>query len=1078
MRKTIYLTFFRKSKMLRILFVYALLALPVMFITGNLKASELLQDKQTITGTVTSAADNAAMPGVTVQVKGTSTGTITDLDGKYSISASPTDILVFTLIGYQTEEFTVGTNTVINVLLEEEIIDINEVVVIGYGVQKKKLNTGATLNMGGEDIQKLNSTSTMDALKGLSPGISITQNSGLPGSGNKIFIRGIGTTGNYKPTYIVDGIQVGDIDNLSPSDIESIDVLKDAASAAIYGSRGANGVVLVTTKKGRKSDAPIVTYSGYYGWQNVANPPDLLNAQEYAEAMNEGNINAGYDPFTFANVPNWEEIENGTWSGTNWFKEIEDPNAPVQSHALNITGGSDRSIYSLGASYYDQQGILGKQANNDYKRINLRLNSEHVLFKLKDHNFITLGENFTFTNEKNPTIRTGNIYWNDVHNMLVASPFLPMSADTITDRAYPYHYAIGWNSQESNPVAEMINQSKWNTNNNNTIIGNVYAEIQPIKNLTLRSAFGINNWYGSSRHWTPAYELSDVSFNLNDQVDQSMYSGYTWTSTSTATYTFNLNNVHNFTLLAGSEATRTARSLNMNGHNEGSIFNDPEYGYLDNFEILDAENASLANFGGRDDYGWAMLSYFGRLSYDYKETYLATFVVRADASSNFPAENRWGDFYSFSGGWVLSNEDFMKNTSNWLNFMKLRFSWGQNGNQDIARDFAYLSAISFEGQNYYFGPDHSLSTTGTTPYQVPNPNISWETSQQIDIGTDMNFINNRLQFSIDWYQKDTKDWLVEKISSVMDGTLPPWINGGLIRNTGIETVLRWNDRIGEFKYGISGTFAYNKNEVIEIPSEDSIFHGPESVLSQGTAEMFRAEAGYPIGYFWGYETDGIFQNQSEVDAYVNADGDPILNGVAPGDIRFVDRNGDGEITPDDKTMIGSPHPDFIFGLQLNFEYKGIYFEFTGNGQAGNQIAKNYRSNDSYRHNYTREVYDQAWRGEGTSNKYPRLYRGSHRNYQWISDVFIYDADFFRLSNITLGYNFKNLLPAMPMKEFRVYASFKNLYVITKYPGMDPEVGYAPSDDNNPDNDYKWGSGIDLGLYPSARSFLLGVNITF
>lgn len=1070
---------FRKGKMLRIFTLCALLTLPVIFIAGTLKASDLLQDKQTITGTVTSAVDNSPMPGVTVQVKGTSVGTITDLDGNFSVSASSTDILVFSLIGYLSEEIPVGTNTKLSIVLDEDIIDLDEVVVIGYGVQKKKLNTGATLNVGGEDIQKLNSSSTMDALKGLSPGISITQNSGLPGAGNKIFIRGIGTTGNYKPTYIVDGIQVGDIDNLSPSDIESIDVLKDAASAAIYGSRGANGVVLVTTKKGRKSDAPQVTYSGYYGVQNVANPPELLNAQQYAEAMDEGNINAGMDPFNFAaTVPDWESIENGTWEGTNWFKEIEDKNAPVQNHALNITGGSDRSIFSLGASYFDQQGILGKQVNNDYKRINVRLNSEHILFKIKGHDFITLGENFTYTNEKNPAMRTGNIYWNDVHNMLVSSPFLPMDADTITDAAYPYHYAIGWNSQEGNPIAGMENNAKWNTNNNNTIVGNVYVEIQPIKNLKVRSAFGANNWYGFSRRWTPAFAHSDVSSNVNDVVEQRMYSGFTWTSTTTATYNFTLKNVHNFTILAGNEATRTATDLKMDGHNEHSIFNDPEYGYLDNFAILDAENAALANFGGRDDYGWSMLSYFGRISYDFREKYLATYVYRLDGSSNFNTGHKWGDFHSFSAGWVLSNESFMESTSSWLNFMKLRFSWGQNGNQDIARDFVYLSQIEFEGVNYFFGNDHSISTLGTQPYQVPNPDIFWETSQQLDLGADMNFLNNRLQFAIDWYQKDTKDWLVEKIASAMDGTRAPWINGGLIRNSGIETVVRWNDRVGDFKYGVSGTLAYNKNKVIEIPSEDSIFHGPESVLSQGTAEMFRAEAGYPIGYFWGYETDGIFQTQAEVDAYVNGNGDPLLAGAAPGDIIFVDRNNDGEVTPDDKTMIGSPHPDFIFGLQLNLEYKGFYLEFTGNGQAGNQIAKNYRSNDSYRHNYTMEVYENAWRGEGTSDRFPRLYRGSHRNYQWISDVFIYDADFFRISNVTIGYDLKKLFTQLPMSEVRLYGSAKNLYTFTKYPGMDPEVGYSPSDDANPDNDYSWGGGIDLGLYPSARTFLVGLNITF
>ncbi len=500
------------------------------------------QEKQ-ITGKVTDAS-GAPLPGVNVVIKGTQTGVFTDNAGNFTILVKPEDVLVFSSVGFIPEEYQVGSRTVIDVTLEEEVIGMDEVVVIGYGTQKKKLNTGANINIDGEMIKSLNTTSSMDALKGLTPGVSITQNNGVPGAGNKIFIRGIGTIGNFTPLYIVDGVAVGDIDNLSPADIEDIDILKDAASAAIYGSRGANGVILVTTKKGKLNTKPTITYSGYYGWQNIYKRPELLNAQEYVEAMNEANANANMAPFNYErDVPYWDRILSGEWKGTNWFEIIEDKNAPVQSHTFNITGGSERSTYSIGAAYYEQQGVLGKQVNNDYKRINLRLNSEHVLVTTNSgRNLLVLGENLTYTNEKNPTIRTGNIYWNDLHNMLVASPFLPMYADSINDPAYPYHYAIRWNSQESNPVAEMILQSKYNTNNNNTLIGNAYMELQPIRNLIIRSSFGINNWYGSSRQWIPAYNLSDVSKNVNDQVNQSMYSGFTWTSTNTITYSLNLMN--------------------------------------------------------------------------------------------------------------------------------------------------------------------------------------------------------------------------------------------------------------------------------------------------------------------------------------------------------------------------------------------------------------------------------------------------------------------------------------------------------------------------------------------------------
>jgi TonB-linked SusC/RagA family outer membrane protein len=499
---------------------------------------------------------------------------------------------------------------------------------------------------------------------------------------------------------------------------------------------------------------------------------------------------------------------------------------------------------------------------------------------------------------------------------------------------------------------------------------------------------------------------------------------------------------------------------------------------------LDETNYLLAKIKGKDEYGWGLLSYFGRISYNYRETYLFDFVLRRDGSSNFDKGKRFSTFPSIAAGWVLSNESFMDGTKNWLNYMKIRAGWGQNGNQDVSRKFVYLSSIDLIGVNYYFGPDYTTISTGSTPAQVPNPDISWETAEQTNIGTDIGFLNNQLQFSFDWYRKDTKDWLVEKISSSMDGTDPPWVNGGLIRNSGIEMLLRWNDYSGDFSYGITGTFAYNKNEVIEVPSNDSIFHGPANVLSQGTSELFRAEAGFPIGYFWGFETDGVLQTEEEAAAWVGPEGEPYFDGTRAaqqqhaGDLRFVDQNNDGEIDDEDKVMIGSPHPDIIVGLQLNFDYKGIFLQITGNGQFGQQVAKNYRSVDSYRNNWTKEVYDARWHGEGTSDQYPKLWRGGHRNQTYISDIYIYDADFFRISNLTIGYDFGKFFKGKVVQELRVYGSVKNLHTFTKYPGMDPEVGYSPTNDDDPDEDYKWGSGIDLGLYPQSRSFIIGLNVTF
>lgn len=1026
------------------------------------------QQSQKVSGTVTTATGEP-VPGATVVVKGTTMGTVTDFDGHYTISVVPADAtLVISFVGMKIVEVPVANQSVIDIEMEEESIGLEEVVAIGYGVQKKKLATGANMNVKGEDIQALNTTTAMDALKGITPGVNITQSNGQPGAGNKINIRGIGTTGNSSPLYIVDGVIQGNIDYLSPNDIESIDVFKDAASAAIYGSRGANGVILVTTKKGRKNQRPVITYDAYYGVQNVYKLPDLLNAQEYANIMDEALVNSGNAPHDFASlVPDWDKIQSGEWKGTNWFKEIMVDDAPVQSHSLGIQGGSKNSIYSFGASYLDQEGIIGSTSDNYYKRFNLRLNTEHILLNNSDFDILTFGENLTFTNSKSNAIRQGNIYWNDVHNALVASPFLPMYDDN-----GDYHQTIGWNSSDGNPAALMEYQTKYGENDNNQLVGSFYLVVQPIKNLKFRSSLGFNMFWGNSRSWIPNYNLGPRFVTDGDQVSQNLWTGRSIIQDNTLSYSFDIDGIHNFEALIGNSFEKSVQDVNLSITNRNSLFQDFEHAYIDNTPGA----SSITSIGGSDRYGWGMMSYFGRLSYNYKETLLFSAMLRGDGSSRFPKENRWGYFPSVSAGYVMTNSAFMENTSELIDFLKIRGSWGQVGNERVS-SFLYSSTMAYlnDGNAFYnwsytFGGDKTTNEIGSKPARIPNPEIGWETSEQLNFGLDAAFFNSRLSLNFDWYKKDTKDWLVWTDIPVHNGLSGVTINGGQVTNKGIEIALGWNDYSGKFKYGATVSLAHNKNEITSINNSEGIIHGPGNVLSQGTGEIFRAQVGFPIGYFWGYETDGVIQNEEEAAAWVGPDGTPYYDDQQPGDLRWVDQNEDGRINELDKVKIGDPNPDYILGIQLNAEYKGVYVNATANGSFGQQIAKSYRSfADSYKNNYTTDVF-KRWHGEGTSNTHPRLLSSPHRNTQNLSDLYIQDGDYLRISNLTIGYDLKKIVKKFFLSEMKVYFTAQNLYTFTNYDGMDPEIGYG--------QDYSWASGIDLGLYPAARTYLVGVSLKF
>jgi len=1011
--------------------------------------------RRRVTGVISDPSGEPII-GANIIVKGTTTGTVSDFDGRFDMDVPANSILKISYIGYVEQEIRIAAgkeNYLVQLKEDSEMLD--EVVVVGYGVQKKKLVTGASVQVKGEDIQKLNTVNALGALQSQTPGVNITQMSGMPGEGFKVTIRGLGTVGSSSPLYIIDGVTGGDINDLNPADIQSIDVLKDAASAAIYGARAANGVILITTKQGRIGKAT-VTLDAYFGLQNPYKMPDILGPQDYAMLQNEGRTNDGLDPYDFASlVPDWDRIQNG-WEGPQWLKSIRNKNAPTQNYALNISGGTEQSVYSVGVSYTSQEGIFGKPVVPDFQRITTRVNTEYILYKKNNLDVIKVGENITYTYREKTGISITDRYNNNINSMIKASPFMP-----VYDSEGDYHASIPWDIREANPIGVMDYTSGQNLTKNNNLKANGYIEIQPVSKLKIRSNFGFTNSSKSYRKFIPEFYLSTITFRNENTVEQEMSVGNRWLWENTINYNFTLNSQHNFDVLVGQSMEKNGLGESMKGKNVNSIFDDFEHAYLDNTKTIYADKTSLSGFP------WGkhrLASFFGRVNYDWKETYMATLVMRADGSSNFSRGNRWGYFPSVSAGWVMTNESWMEPVTSVMDFMKLRASWGQNGNQEID-NFQYLSTIAFN-TSYFWGPDKQTEIVGAYPDILSNPDVKWETSEQYDFGLDARFFGGRLGFAFDYYIKNTKDWLVR--APVLDtyGTGAPYINGGDVRNSGVEIAFNWNDQAGDFRYGVNLNLTHNKNEVTRIANSEGIIHGDANVLSEGTSEMYRAQVGYPIGYFYGYKTAGIFQTEAEIENYKGAK----YPNTVPGGLIYVDVDGDGEITEEDRTMIGNPHPKLNMGLSLNFEYKGFDLLISTMGSFGHQIARSYRSfADNPKENWTADIFDR-WHGEGTSNKIPRLTSGTHSNWRNISDIFIENADYFRIQNVTLGYDFKKLFPAMLLGQARLYVTAQNLWTITGYSGMDPEIGYGYGKD--------WVSGIDLGFYPAPRTFLIGVNLKF
>ncbi len=1031
------------------------------------------QQAKKIQGTVVDAKGEPVI-GATVQVVGSKAGSVTDLDGHFSLDAEPGATLRISYVGYLTKTVK-ATAGAMNITIEEDSQSLDEVVVVGYGTMKKKLVTGATAQVKGDDIAKLNTTNPLQAMQGQMAGVSIQSTSGQPGSDMKVQIRGLGTVGSSSPLYLIDGIG-GDISNLNPADIESIDVLKDAASAAIYGAQAANGVVLVTTKSGKEGRSQI-TFDAYKGWQSAARKAEMLNSSEYMTIMDEQQINSGNQPYDWAGMNSIRDA-HGNLINTDWVDTMFKDNANIESYTLGISGGSKASTYAMSMGYMSQEGIVGGKDVSNYARYNFRINSEHTVIK----DLLKVGEQVSFVYKKSKGIGVGNQYNNDLRGAFGTSPLAPVYNDVYGENASSYQYydspynatdASDWYPYDGNPYGSMMTRVN-NENKNGTFNGNVYAELTPLKGLKLRTVFG--TVYGTSeyRSFTPFYHFSPYTYNdTRTSVNQNMNHGLTMTWTNTAQYDFNIAD-HAFNALLGMESSRYEGTYV--GANNGSLkegFDDWNHAYVSNGTASSSTDGLGASGSPNDES--RNVSYFGRLGWNWKETYMVNATLRADGSSRFARGHRFGYFPSVSAGWTISNEKFMENTTSWLDFLKLRASWGQVGNQNIS-NYQYLAPIKNSNTHYLFGTtawDDATSASnlannwGAFPSRVANPDVTWETSEQLNIGIDARFLRSRLGLNLDYYIKTTKDWLVAAPILATTGTGAPFINGGDVKNTGIEFNLTWNDRIGkDFSYNIGVNGAYNKNEVGNIPTEDGIIHGTTNMLYDNAPVFYRALNGHAIGYFWGYKTCGLFQNQQEINEWISNGNGVLQSDVKPGGVKYYDINHDGQINDDDKVDLGNGVPDFTYGFNLGFNWKGLDFSVQANGSVGQQIVQTYRNHANSQANYTKEVLGR-WTGEGTSNTIPRV---TTTNINWqFSDLYVHDADFLRISNVTLGYDLSRIWDSKVCSQVRVYVQAQNLFTFTKYNGMDPEIGYGTDG---------WVSGVDVSYYPRPRTFLVGVNVKF
>ena len=1055
---------------------------------------------QQVKGTVKDSAGEPVM-GAAVVVEGTTNGTTVDLDGNFVLNAVPSDaVLVVSSIGYKTAHVPVGGG-ILNIILEEDTTMLEETVVVGYGVQKKSVVTAAISSITSEDLKSQSQTRVDNLLQGMTSGVVVTSPSGAPDAASQVRVRGVGSINGSDPLYIIDGFAVsGGIDYLNPNDIERIEVLKDAASGAVYGARAANGVILVTTKQGQKGQTK-VSYDFSYGWQNPWRKPSVLDATEYAIIMNEGYINAGKapvydDPYSFG-------------KGTDWVDLIFNKNAPVMKHDVNISGGNDKLTYSTSFGYLTREGTVGgNYGRSNYDRFTARQAINATLFDNSAQrtwlNKMTMNTSISYSHMNATGIEANSEFGSPLGSAMSMSPLLDVYATPEEEESYKTLYPDGYAhivrdpegraytvvdggvyNEQSHPLAFLsLPGTKYDTDK---FIANGAVEIQLWDGLKFRSSIGVDLAFWGNHGYSKQYFLSSKRYSFNtvaketvydkdgnatetekinyaESASQEMNRSLRWQVENVLSYDKQFGK-HSITALVGQSAIRSS-SKNVGANARGLMYPYDEWKITVNNTTGQQADGDRNGWGSWNSIVYSLASYFGRVSYNYDERYMLEATMRADASSNFGPNNKWGYFPSVSLGWNVSNEPWYE-AGDIMNTLKVRASWGINGNDNIG-SFRYAVYMS-SGNNYGFGSGANGSESnsiGAKPNGLANPDAKWEQSIQTDLGVDMAFLSNRITFTADYYNKVTSGMLMNMQVPSYSGDSAPVGNVGTMSNYGVELDLGYRDSYGDFSWNISANATYNKNVLTELGDDATSLYGSSHKIGQLT----RGVVGLPFPYFYGYKTDGIFQNAAEVAAYVNKDGELLQPKAAPGDVRFVDVDGNGKIDDNDRTYIGKGIPDWSFGLNIGFEWKGLDFSMLLQGTVGNQVFNVSRRTDLYYVNLPRTILNR-WTGEGTSNTNPRfVFESANENYR-SSDLWVEDASFLRARNVQLGYTLpQKWTKKVFIQRLRVYAQAENLFTLTKYTGCDPEVTGG--------NGFSSDLGVDRGVYPQSRTFSVGVNLNF